>query len=254
MSPALPPRRLALTFIWALQCDYTPARKMPNPRTTQRFAEVLLKTRLIDEMQLKSAAAHVERWGVSLPRAVAELGFADEDAILDALARSLRVPAMHLGNVLKDNTALRSLGVDFCEQHAVFPVSLKDRALTLAMADPTDLAVVDEASSMARARVNVVMAAESEIRAAISKNFRGQELPQRRKTSNVRPAAPPPGSPPEEKLEFELRGPSRPGAPQRFSPEEVQRLEAVLQNQGKVGHILRTLQELLAEKGYVPRG
>ena len=230
---------------------------MPNPRTMQRFAEVLIKTRLIDEMQLKSAAAHVERWGVSLPRAVAELGFADEDAVLDALARSLRVPAMHLGNVLKDNTALRALGVDFCEQHAVFPVSLKDRALTLAMADPTDLAVVDEASSMARARVNVVMAAESEIRAAIAKNFRGQELPQRRKTSNVRPAAPPPGSPPEEKLEFDLKGPPRPGAapaPQAFTPEETQRLEAVLQNQGKVGHILRTIQELLAEKGYVPRG
>lgn len=231
---------------------------MANARTTARFADLLLKARLIDELQVRAAMAHVERWGTTLPRAVSELGFAEDDAMLDVLAKSLRVPAVHLGNVLKDNGALRALGVDFCEQHAVFPISLKDRTLTLAMADPTDLAVVDEASSMARCRVTVVMAAEMEIRAAIAKNFRGQELPQRRKQSNIRQAPPPqPGAPPEEKLEFELRGPPRPGEPaplpMGFTPEDTQRLQAVAQNQEKVGHILRTIQSLLAEKGLVPR-
>jgi hypothetical protein len=239
---------------------------MATARTTARFAEVLLKARLIDELQLKSALAHVERWGGTLPRAIGELGFAEEDSVVDALAKSLKVPAMHLGNVMKDNAALRSLGVDYCEKFGVFPVTLKDRVLTLAMADPTDLDVVDDAGSMARARVTVVMAAESEIRSAIAKHFRGQELPQRRKVSNVR-KAPEPG---EEKLVFELAAPAKPGKqaapgrreeasfdltppPASFSPEEVRRLEAALQNQEKVGHILRTVQELLAAKGFVPR-
>lgn len=233
---------------------------MPSARTTAKFADVLMKARLIDELQLKSAAAHMERWATSLPRAIAELGFADEDLVVDALAKALRVPATHLGNVLKDNTALRALGVDWCEKNIAFPVSLKDRVLTLAMADPTDLQVVDTAGSMARARVNVVMAAESEIRTAIAKHFRGQDLPQpRKKTSSIRQVAPPPGAQPEEKLEFDLTGPPRPGlseepsAPARFTAEEVQRLQAVMQNQDKVGHILRTVQELLAAKGWVPR-
>lgn len=227
---------------------------MPNPRTTQRFAQELIKARLIDELQLRSAAAHCEQWGMNLPRAIAELGFADEDAMLDVLAKSLRLPATHLGHVLKDNTALRALGVEFAEQHAVFPVSLKDRVLTLAMADPTDLAVVDEAGSLARARVNVVMAAESEIRSAIAKHFRGQEPEPRRKTSSVRQA--PAAAAEEEKLELDVRAPPPPGraadAP-GFSPDEVQRLQAVVQNQEKVGHILRTIEELLAEKGYRKR-
>jgi hypothetical protein len=233
---------------------------MPNPRTTAKFAEVLLKARLIDELQLKAANAHVERWGTSLPRAIFELGFVDEDPMLDALAKALKVPAVHLGNLLKDTAALRALGADWCEKNIVFPVTLKDRVLTLAMADPTELQIIDTAGSMARARVHVVMAAESEIRAAIAKHFRGQDVPPpRRKTSSVRPASPQPGEPPEEKLEFELRSPPRPGAapepprPMRFTPEEAQRLTAVLQNQDKVAHILRTVQELLAAKGYVPR-
>ncbi|MBK7859140.1 MAG: hypothetical protein IPJ65_11075 [Archangiaceae bacterium] len=239
---------------------------MPNPRTMGRFAEVLLKARLIDELQLKSALAHVERWAGTLPRAIAELGFADEDAVVDALARALRVPAVHLGNVLKDNAALRSLGVDYCDKYHVFPISLKDRTLTLAMADPTDLQVIDDASSMARARVQVVMAAESEIQSAIARHFRGQDVSaaQRKKTSGIRKVAPP--QPNEEKLEFERKGPRRPNAqaeeqtydlppgPPDFTPEEVRRLEAALQNQEKVGHILRTVQALLADKGLTPKG
>ncbi|MBL8957161.1 MAG: hypothetical protein JNK82_40685 [Myxococcaceae bacterium] len=226
---------------------------MPSPRTTAKFAEALLKARLIDELQLKSASAHMARWATSLPRAIAELGFAEEDAVLDALAKALRVPAMHLGNVLKDNTALRTLGVEWCEKNIVFPVSLKDRVLTLAMADPTELQVIDEAGSKARARVSAVMAAESEIRSAIAKHFRGQEVPQQRKKTSAVRQAPQPGQPPEEKLEFELQGPPRPSAPRgplTFTPEESQRLQAVQQNQEKVGHILRTVQELLEAKGY----
>lgn len=250
---------------------------MSSARTNARFADVLLKARLIDELQLKSAMAHVDRWGGSLPKAIAELGFADEDQVIDALAKSLRVPAIHLGNVLKDNGALRALGVDYCEKFSVFPVSLKDRTLTLAMADPTDLKVVDDASSMARVRVHVVMAAESEILSAIAKHFRGQEAPQqRRKTSAVRKTATA-LEPGEQKLEFDLAPPPAPdggqaglgtmGARQReessfdlaaptpsFSAEDRKRLEAALQNQEKVGHILRTVQALLAAKGLVPRG
>src|SRR5262245_7028474 len=117
---------------------------MANARTDARFAEVLLKARLIDELQLKAASAHVERWGCSLPRAIAYLGCSDQDAVVDALSKSLRVPMIHLGNVLKDNTALRALGVDYCEKFTVFPVSFKERVLTLAMADPTELRVVDD--------------------------------------------------------------------------------------------------------------
>lgn len=223
---------------------------MANAKTTQRFAQTLLDARLIDPMQLKAAMAHAAQWGMRLPRALAELGFADEDAVVDALAKSLRVPARHLGNVLRDNGALRALGPEFCERHAVFPITMTDRMLTLAMADPTELDVIDQAGSRAGARVTVVMASEAEIQAAIAKHFRGQETPQRRKSSNVRPA----GDAAEEKLSRPLAAASASeAATLDLSRDERQRLEAVAQNQEKLSRILRTLQELLAEKGYLRR-
>lgn len=220
---------------------------MSNARDTARFAEVLLKAKLIDEMQLKSALAHSEQWGGSLARAVAELGFAEEDTLVETLSKYMRVPVMHLGNVLKDNTALRTLGVDFCEKHGVFPVSLKDRTLTLAMIDPTDLKVIDDAGSMARVRVFPVMTAETEIRTAIAKHFRGQDLPQpRRKPPRKVEAA-------EEKLELDFSPSPVPAATPDFTPEDLERLHAARDNQEKVGHILRTVHGLLIAKGVLRR-
>ncbi len=225
---------------------------MPNARTQQRFADALLRARLVDDLQLKSALAHVEQWGVRLPRALAELGFADEDEMVEILAKSIGCPVVHLGNVLRDNGAMRALGVEFCEEHSVFPVTLKDRVLTLAMPDPTDLKVMDEAGSRAKGRVVPVMAAESEIRSAIAKNFRGQEVPASRRgaMNKVRRSEASAEDFPAGSLTGALAfTPELTRQAPEFSDDEAHRLEMAFQNQAKVGAILRAVQELLVAKG-----
>src|SRR5581483_11586806 len=109
---------------------------MSTARTLQRFAEVLLRAGIVDDLQMKAAAAHCAQWGKRLPRALADLGFANEDELVEVLGQHLKVPVVHLGNVLKDTGALKVLGPEFCEKNGVFPITLKDRVLTLAMADP----------------------------------------------------------------------------------------------------------------------
>jgi hypothetical protein len=211
---------------------------MTVSRTIQRFADVLLRAGLVDDMQLKSALAHCDQWGTRLPKALAELGFADEDEVVETLAQSMRMPILHLGNVLKDNGALKVLGAEFCEKNGVFPVSLKDRQLTLAMADPTELHVIDDAGAKARARVTVVMAAETEITLAIARHYHGRELPPPRRTAPRKA----------DRVSSGISG-EMPAYRPPFTPEEVARIQAAAQNQQKVGAILRALQELLAAKG-----
>src|SRR5262245_38446332 len=131
---------------------------MPAPRSaTSRFVKVLLDAGVIDELQLKSLSAKMDSFGWTLPRAIAELGFADEESIVETIGQALKVPTVQLGNVLRDNGALKALGVDYCEKFLVFPLTLKDKVLTLAVTDPTDLRLLDEAGSRARARVSPVM-------------------------------------------------------------------------------------------------
>lgn len=198
---------------------------MPNPRTTARFAKILLAAGLVDELQLRSLSSKMDSFGWTLPRAIAELGFRDEDEVIEALGKGLRVPTTGLANVLRDNPAQKVIGVDWCEKHLAFPVTLKERVLTLAMTDPTDLAVVDEAGSKASARVVVMLASETQVRTAIAKHYRNQTYdPGRRRTRTQ---------------SVEVKDPTL----------DLQRVEAVRETQKKVSQILRAVQELLVAKG-----
>lgn len=239
-----------------------------------KMRDLLLKARVVDELQMRSALARLDQWGGRLPKVIADMGFVDEQAVTETLSKALKIPVQQLGMVQRDGAALSRLDPDYCEEHAVFPISLRDRTLTLAMADPTEIDVVDLVASKVNARVSVVLASETQIRNAIAKHYRGQavkagdNLARRAFTSEVPSqrsgeasfelddaAPPPPGAPPPRNASAntmldEMFGDEGAAAPAGFTQEELTRLDAARLNQQKTAAILRALQELLAEKGF----
>lgn len=254
---------------------------MANPRALSRLKDILIKAGLIDELQLRSAVARMDQWGGRLPAVLVDMGFVDEEQLGQAIGAALKMPLTHLGTVVKDPAALSRVDVAFCEQHAVFPVLIKDRVLTLAMADPTELGTIDAVSAKAGVRVVPALAAESEIQAAIARHYRGVVLEPRSHSMRKRvthdvgdsdggnlPAsvfqldlrAPPPAQPAREPQEQhysrsksantmldEILGDEeeRPD----FTPEELVRLDACRLNQQKASRIVDALRVLLREKG-----
>jgi hypothetical protein len=142
-----------------------------------RIGEILVKARVIDDLQLRSAMATQDQWGGRISRIVADLGLATEDTITEAICQGTGMQRVQLGNITKDAAALSKVDVTLAEQKGVFPVALKDngKTLVLAMADPTDLATVDQVVAKSRARVVVMVAGEREISNAIMRNYRNQE-------------------------------------------------------------------------------
>src|SRR5688572_8310304 len=145
--------------------------------TRDRLSELLLKTGLIDDMQLRSALSRQDQWGGRLTKILPDMGLADEDELTEKLAQALRVPVMHLGTASKDTGALSRIDVRFAEERGVFPVQLKDNGKTLvvAMANPSDLDLIDEIGRRGRARVVVSMASETEIFNAIQRHYRNAD-------------------------------------------------------------------------------
>jgi hypothetical protein len=142
-----------------------------------RIGELLVKARVIDELQLRSALARHDQWGGRLSRVVTDMGLATEETVLNAIAQGTGTQRFHLGNLTRDAGALAKVDVTTCENKGIFPVGLKDngKTLVLAMADPTDLNTVDQVAARARARVLVVVASDREIEHAILRHYRGQE-------------------------------------------------------------------------------
>jgi hypothetical protein len=263
---------------------------MASSRSTSRLRDLILKSGLVDELQLRSAQARIEQWGGRLPAVLVDLGFVDEEALTQTIGKALKMPVNHLGTLVKDPAALARIDVTFCEEHAIFPVLLKDRVLTLAMADPTELGIIDAIAARVNARVQPLLTSESEIAAAISKHYKGIAVEPRsysmRKLVTSEVPASEGGNLPESVFQLDLRAPPKPGAARSaesapsgflsrppsantlldemmgdepeahairgFTEEELVRLDAARLNQEKAATIMRTLTELLTEKGYLP--
>ena len=268
---------------------------MAAPRN--KIGEILVKARVIDEMQLRSALSQHDQWGGRLTRIISDMGLAGEDTLTEAVAQGMGMQRVQLGTA-KDPGALAKLDVTFAEQKGVFPVALRDngKTLVLAMADPSDLQTIDVVAARSRTRVVTVVAGDREIENAIQRHYRNMEptsapaqnqsatrrgsvgtassedefkivdmsgktvmkalsdvAPSMARENAARQAAPAPAPAPSggmasaaDLLDEILSG--SPAPTEVFSPEEMQRLQAVQINQEKSSKILRALLELLLEK------
>ncbi len=234
---------------------------MTSRKDTERLASIIMAANLIDELQLRSAMAKLGNWGGRLPRVLSEMGFADENEITAAIAKALRHPVTHLGNVKKDQAALNKIDVKFCEEHAVFPVSFKDRVMSLAMVDPSELDVIDTVQARIGVRVQPLLSSETEIRHAILRHYHGQEprVVSNRARKAVTRDVPEDGditmdnSMPPPVARSDTRDSLRKASGIAFTQQELVRINAARANQAKTATILRAVKELLEEKGVLPR-
>jgi hypothetical protein len=144
-------------------------------RTAQKIADILVAAKLLDQQAAQSALQQHQQWGGRLSRLVVELGLATEDEVTNALAKGLGVPRADFSTV--DPLARARVDVGLAEQHAVFPLALRDgnRTLVLAMADPTDVVAIDAVAARASLRVVPALAGETELSNAILRHYRNLE-------------------------------------------------------------------------------
>ena len=141
-----------------------------------KMRDLLLRAKVVDEVQMRAALARLERYGGRLPKVLTDMGLIDEEQVTKVIAEALHLPLQALGAVRRDPDALSRLDVRLCEENGIFPVSLnlKTHTLVLAMAEPTALDVVDLVAARVNARVQTVVASESQIAAAIGKYYYGR--------------------------------------------------------------------------------
>jgi hypothetical protein len=238
------------------------AGRMANSRGAQRIGDILLHAGLIDQVQLKSGLAQLQQFGGRLPKVLNDLGLADEDQMADAIAKSFDLDRISLGTIHRDANALKLLQPSFCKEHSFFPVALRDRTLTLAVSDPTDLPGLDEAMALAGGRVELAVATEQEIQFAIEKLYFNRtprilsnkarkavtrDLPIQddgalQLDTDAPPSPEPAGFQRGATFDFDTSG-------SEWTPELKKRLEEVKENQKKTTFLFRAIRELLFEKG-----
>lgn len=145
----------------------------------KRLGQLLMERGLIDADQLNSALAYHRQWGMRLGAALVARGFIAEGTLTRVLSESLQIPMVDLAKVDVDSKALALLKASTCEQNQIFPIAIKSHkgrhTLLLAMADPLNVAAIDEVAFTTDMTVRPAIAQISSIDAAIKKHYFGDK-------------------------------------------------------------------------------
>jgi type IV pilus assembly protein PilB len=169
-----------------------------SPAARKRLGEILVEAGVIDEHQLQVVLSHQRRWGGKLGQCVLGLKLATEAQIVQALASKLDCAIIDLRALEPSpalEAALRLVPGDLALRHKLLPIALEKGSLTVAMADPADLFVIDELAFRAGRRVNIVLAGEHEIVQAVRRLY-FLEPAQRPEAIELEAQALPPGGEP----------------------------------------------------------
>jgi len=146
---------------------------MPATATApgDRLGDLLIREGLITKEQLDKALQEQKNNGQRLGYNLVKMGFVQETEITKMLARQYRMPAVDLARFEVDPKIIKLIPADVALKHLVLPLKREGRTLTVAMADPTNLSVLDDLKFITRYDIFPVIAGEYTLRTALDKNY-----------------------------------------------------------------------------------
>ena len=147
----------------------------PAAATGMRLGDLLLKEGLISREQLDKALLEGKQNGTRLGYALVKLGYVQETDITKMLARQFRMPAVDLSRFEVDPRIAKLIPADLATKHLVLPLKRDGRTLTVAMADPTNLGVIDDLKFITRYDIFPVIAGEYTLRNAVEKYYESSD-------------------------------------------------------------------------------
>ncbi|MCG2720634.1 MAG: type IV-A pilus assembly ATPase PilB [Thermodesulfovibrionales bacterium] len=138
-----------------------------------KLGQLLVTGNIITEDQLREAVGLQRREGGRLGTNLIKLGYLTEDKLIAFLSKQWGVPAINLSDYKIDPSVLKLVPLEIARKYLIIPVARVGATLTIAMADPSNVFVIDDVKFMTGYNVEVVVAGESSVLQAISTYYRG---------------------------------------------------------------------------------
>ena len=137
----------------------------------ERIGDLLLKEGLISREQLQKALDEQRQSGTRVGYNLVKLGFIQENELTRCLARQFKMPAVDLSKFEVDPKIVKLVPADLATKHLVLPLKRDGRTLTVAMADPSNLGVIEDLKFITRYDIFPVIAGEFTLRNVIEKYY-----------------------------------------------------------------------------------
>jgi type IV pilus assembly protein PilB len=139
--------------------------------SVDRLGEILVRENLITREQLSQALTEQKSSGNRLGYVLVKMGLVPETEITKVLARQYRMHAVDLSRFQVDAKLLKLIPAELATRHAVLPLKREGRTLTVAMADPSNLGLLEDLKFITRYDLFPVIAGEYTLRNLIEKHY-----------------------------------------------------------------------------------
>ncbi|MEO6444190.1 MAG: ATPase, T2SS/T4P/T4SS family, partial [Gemmatimonadaceae bacterium] len=143
----------------------------PPVAAPERLPDLLLREGFITREQLDRAQREGKSNHLGVNYNLIKLGIIDEVELTKIIARLSRMPAVDLSKFEVDPRIVKLVPSDIATKHLVLPLKRDGRTLTVAIADPTNLAILDDLKFITRYDIFPVLAGEVTLRAVIEKQY-----------------------------------------------------------------------------------
>ncbi len=138
---------------------------------SERIGDLLVKEGLISREQLQKALDEQRQSGTRVGYNLIKLGFIQENELTRTLARQYKMPAVDLSKFEVDPKIIKLVPADLATKNLVLPLKRDGRTLTVAMADPTSMGVIEDLKFITRYDIFPVIAGEFTLRNVLEKHY-----------------------------------------------------------------------------------
>ena len=139
--------------------------------SVDRLGEILVRENLITREQLSQALTEQRSSGNRLGYVLVKMGLVPETEITKVLARQYRMHAVDLSRFQVDSKLLKLIPAELATRHAILPLKREGRTLTVAMADPSNLGLLEDLKFITRYDLFPVIAGEYTLRNLIERHY-----------------------------------------------------------------------------------
>lgn len=143
----------------------------PPVATSERIPDLLLREGYIDREQLERAVREGKSNNLGVTYNLIKLGVLEELELTKVIARVWRMPAVDLSKFEVDPRIIKLVPADIATKHVVLPLKRDGRTLTVAIADPSNLGILEDLKFITRYDIFPVLAGEVTLRTVIEKQY-----------------------------------------------------------------------------------
>lgn len=144
---------------------------MPTTKNTILIGQMLIDEGVITSEQLGVGLREQKNTKDFICTTLVKLGFATEEKIFGVLSRQLDIPYLKLKDKVIEPSVIQKMPAKFASHYKAIPIEFKNNTITIAMADPWDIRVLDDMKLLLGVEVKGVLASELEILEAIRKYY-----------------------------------------------------------------------------------